>query len=43
MYGLKCTDMLCRLPDRDNQLNQQESEESADKFDIDELEKDCNH
>ncbi len=35
--GLKCTDM-CRLPDCDNQPNQQESEESADDFDDDELE-----
>ena len=35
--GLKCTDM-CRLPDCDNQPNQQESEDSADDFDDDELE-----
>ena len=37
--GLKCTDM-CRLPDCDNQPNQQESEESADEFDDDELDDD---
>ena len=36
---LKCTDM-CRLPDCDNQPDKQESEESADEFDDDELEED---